>query len=387
MGTRTFRYTFTGSEPAGAVFMTGAVPVFSGTFSVTFTFDGAVGGIWNGTFGLRRAGSPAQNCYGRAIPMAGPDVSFSFQDVVGGGPFPWNCFDWTNLDVGYQANTNRFAAGRELVVSITAVGIDDTNCEFGIEPKPGSEGIHYVTGALITAAGAAITTPWIAPYVATTIGTAVSGGALCSQPPPVLPSPNPTMLLNPAGAAALYLNAILWPYLCQCKAGPGTPVPYPPPNWVQPPGTPPPIEYPVNPVDPCLDLTEVRMKLDQLLRLAGIDLDLDTTMQRWGFPFGYILTRVHDGLTGSGSLTVDRLAGIRIEVTSPPPSLVLEGNPPYLWDAGWVSANDGGGMLIERRVTRTSEEWLPRHFQLCTSVGYFAKPGVTLRISELRPEP
>jgi hypothetical protein len=136
-----------------------------------------------------------------------------------------------------------------------------------------------------------------------------------------------------------------------------------------------------------LDLTEVRAKLDQLLRITGSDRDLDTIMQRWKLPFAFVTGTVHSGLTDSGTIPISRLVGLRVDVTDSTPAGEFEGNPPYLKDQGWLSVSDGGAMLQETRITRGSQDWYPREMQLATVFGFFAKDGVTLTITELLTEP
>jgi hypothetical protein len=94
---------------------------------------------------------------------------------------------------------------------------------------------------------------------------------------------------------------------------------------------------------------------------------------------------VHSGLTGSGNITVSDCIGFRIELTAGTPEATRPGNPTYLWDVGWASINDGGAMLQETRVTRSSYEWFPVAATLGTSFGYFANPGLTLQMTELLP--
>jgi hypothetical protein len=386
MGTRTVTYTFTGAEPLGAPFFTAPIPVFSGPFTLSWSVNGTAGIIWNGTFTLGK-GTPVLGCWGYTPSLAQFQSSSGYSDVVGGGPFTWHCFDWELFQVGYQFNTQRFGAGRMLTFSITAAGIDEVTCAYGTEVIDTNVLAVIVDAALVTAATAAINKSWIGTLLATTLGLTVDKSVLCGTGPAVLPTPQITDLVNPGGLAVRYLFAVLWPYFCRCRAGTPAPVPPPLPVWTEPAGWPPPPTYPVNPTNPCLDLTEVRQKLDLILRQTGIDLELDTAMQRFDVPFGWIGGAHHDNITGSASFTVSRIIGVRIELVSPPPSIQLEGTPPYLWDLGWISASDDGAMLIEMRVTREVADWFPRHMELATRIGVFAKEGVTLRVTELLPEP
>lgn len=132
------------------------------------------------------------------------------------------------------------------------------------------------------------------------------------------------------------------------------------------------LTQPCCPPDPTLDL-----KLTQILNLL-----LQIQPSAGG---GYTRGTVHAGLSGSGSLSVSGLAGLEIVVTtnvSPRPP--LEGNPMYIWDQGWLSASDGGGMLQEQRLTRQHQIWVPREAPTANTWGFFLFPGVVATITELR---
>lgn len=93
---------------------------------------------------------------------------------------------------------------------------------------------------------------------------------------------------------------------------------------------------------------------------------------------------VHAGLVGEGVLAVDQLVGIEVEVTARPGGgLVLPGNPPYLWDIGWMSITNADGMLEEHRITRAAFVWLPKSMELASSWTYTLNPEVEVRVTEL----
>jgi hypothetical protein len=133
--------------------------------------------------------------------------------------------------------------------------------------------------------------------------------------------------------------------------------------------------------DICAALTQLNNKLDILRMEAQL-------LQRWGKPFGYVGGAQHTDLVDAGSIQVDRLLGISVYVTTPPPGApVLPGNPPYLWDCGWMSINDSNGMLEEKRVTRSGFDWFPRDMPLATSFNWALTPGTVITVIEQRPEP
>lgn len=154
-----------------------------------------------------------------------------------------------------------------------------------------------------------------------------------------------------------------------------------PVTYVQPPTLTPPAPQTGCTLDTvCAELFRIEQKINSALATA-------TLLQRWELPFGYMLGAVHSGLTGSGSFAVSRVLGLLLTLTTPPPGgRVLPGNPPYVWDAGWVSINDTSGMLEEKRVTRSGYVWLPGAAALATSFNYALDPGVVLRVQELEAE-
>lgn len=116
--------------------------------------------------------------------------------------------------------------------------------------------------------------------------------------------------------------------------------------------------------------------------------DIVRAMQRYRVPFATITGTAHVGLTGSGTVPVTSICGVRVSVTAfPGTNQQLPGNPPYIKDLGWMSVDDGGGMLQEKRITQQTFEWYPPQCQLATSLNYDFFPGVTVTLTELLPEP
>jgi hypothetical protein len=99
----------------------------------------------------------------------------------------------------------------------------------------------------------------------------------------------------------------------------------------------------------------------------------------------YTKSTVHAGLSGAASLSVSNLAGVLVDITTQPAGRTGEGNPPYLYDMGWLSILTSDGMIDEKRLTRTQQLWLPRHMPLALTFGYYLNPGVVATITELTP--
>lgn len=115
--------------------------------------------------------------------------------------------------------------------------------------------------------------------------------------------------------------------------------------------------------------------------------DTVIAMQRNYAPFGYVVGAAHSGLTGSGSVPVSRLLGVKVVITAAPPQLgILPGNPSYVKDQGWVSVSEVDGMIQERRVSQSQFTWFPQMMPLADHINYQFFPGVTATITELKPE-
>jgi hypothetical protein len=125
----------------------------------------------------------------------------------------------------------------------------------------------------------------------------------------------------------------------------------------------------------------MQQKLDTLAGMVQL-------LQRWGKPFGYVTGATYANLSGEGSTPVSRLLGMSLYVVDRPEGgFFLPGNPPYLWDMGWVTINDANGMLAQLRITRDGDTWFPDQMPLATSFNWFLNPGVKLTAIETRVEP
>lgn len=132
------------------------------------------------------------------------------------------------------------------------------------------------------------------------------------------------------------------------------------------------------------DLCTAVRQLDQ--RLTQI-YNLVTIIQRHSVPFAYVPGAVHSGLTGTGSFAISGLLGLRVQLSSTHPGEpILPGNPPYLWDQGWLSVNDSNGLLEEKRLTRTGMEWFPKFCETATSFNWSVAAGVVMVVTELEAE-
>lgn len=133
------------------------------------------------------------------------------------------------------------------------------------------------------------------------------------------------------------------------------------------------LDEPCCPPDPLL--------VQLLVQIKG---ELDELLGRGTGATGYARGTRHASLVGTGSLSVSRVVGILIEVTSGVPTTpILGGNPPYQWDLGFMTMLTGDGMILERRLTRSAQLWLDPSWALATQVGWFLHPGVVITLTEL----
>ena len=177
-------------------------------------------------------------------------------------------------------------------------------------------------------------------------------------------------------------QAAAWHYLCQCTPGTPPPTPYPLPDPTRPTGWPDRPTYSCSDTDVCATLQQVLQRLDQLSNAVARTANRVDSLQRYNFPLSYIVGADHPGLTGSGTIPIERLAGVRLSVTSYPGGRVLVGTPPYQWDLGWCSVSDGGGLLLEHRISQLQTDWFPPHMPLASTFGYWLYPGVVVDMNQ-----
>jgi hypothetical protein len=141
------------------------------------------------------------------------------------------------------------------------------------------------------------------------------------------------------------------------------------------------LAVPVSPSDPGGCCAETQGLLYQIYNLL-------TIQQRFTAPFAYIRHTEHSGLAGGGTLDVQGLVGLQIQVTTLPDYLGRDdGTPMHLFDGGWVSIGTEDGYSDFRRVDGVASVWLPPSMPAATVVAYSVPPGVVLRITELQAEP
>jgi len=111
------------------------------------------------------------------------------------------------------------------------------------------------------------------------------------------------------------------------------------------------------------------------------------TLQRFALPFAYVRGPARSGLTLTGSAALGRSVGLLVDVTTfPAGNKQFVGQPPYIFDLGWVSVLTPDGLIDEMRLTREHTTWLSKLIPSSTIVGWGLRDGVTITITELHAE-
>lgn len=116
-------------------------------------------------------------------------------------------------------------------------------------------------------------------------------------------------------------------------------------------------------------------------------LSVVTVHQRYGRPFALVPGPSHTGATGTGSAAIPKCVGIAVTITArPADKKTAAGNPTYVYDLGWCSVSEVGGMLQERRIMQEQFVWLPEQCQVADHFNWYLQPGVTMTWQELYAE-
>jgi hypothetical protein len=261
-------------------------------------------------------------------------------------------------------------------------------CTYGTRLKPLSQFIYYLTPGLIDAWLTSLGAVWLAPLFTAWWFTALDTQELCRSGPPdvsFLTSTDPAHMSS--SQILTLLKAVAWSQNCECVPGSPDPTPYPPPTFVQPPGWVLPVLPSCANSDICSMLTQLYAGIAALgNNLGRLRTELEV-MQRYSTPFAYIPGANHSDLSGDGSFAIPRCIGVQVTVTTRPATHVSPGNPPYIYNLGWVAVNTSGGLVREHRVSRDLDVWIPTDMQLATVLTFHFNPGVVCSVQELYAEP
>jgi hypothetical protein len=117
-------------------------------------------------------------------------------------------------------------------------------------------------------------------------------------------------------------------------------------------------------------------------------LDAVTLLQRQLAPFAYISSTAHAGLSGAGSIAVQGLLGVKVDVTTIPTPLGREGtNPTEYFDMGFITFGTADGWPTSLRIDHSPALLMPPRASVYTDLEYDLHPGVVVTITELLREP
>jgi len=112
-----------------------------------------------------------------------------------------------------------------------------------------------------------------------------------------------------------------------------------------------------------------------------------TLIQRQTAPFAYISGSVHAGLTGTGTVSVQGILGVLLNVSIPGRAGAVAGTPETRFDVGWINFGTADGFGDRKFIQSDSQVVFPTVNGLWTLVGYSLLPGVTMTITDLVREP
>lgn len=220
------------------------------------------------------------------------------------------------------------------------------------------------------------------------VGTAVDLSQLCQTPPGTMPVVNAELATWSYDEQLRFMKVVMWFTFCQCVPGTPAPTPFPVPVIEPGPNVPQLPTFPCDPADLCASIAAIRNTLFQVQQVVGQIAEATQLVQRYEVPFAYVLGAVHSNLVDQGGFALPRSVGLAITVTVVPEGQrALEGNPPYLWDLGWLAILDANGTIAEKRLSQQQFVWLHDAFPTATRFQYWLHPGVGVRVQELYAEP
>jgi hypothetical protein len=116
-------------------------------------------------------------------------------------------------------------------------------------------------------------------------------------------------------------------------------------------------------------------------------LSLVTLFQRQAVPFAYIEGATHSSLTGTGSLTVQGLLGVKVQSHSIPSDAGRDpGTPENVWLDSWINWGNADGFTPRELISTDSHLSIPAAAGQFTTIGYTLRPGLTIDVVELKRE-
>src|SRR5215475_7334449 len=197
MGTRTYTYTWPGSQPSNTVLLSVALPAFTGSYTITQTVDVAFNGILNFKYQFYKSSTSTVNREQTNSFNSGSLTAGTINGTVGSPAGSWTGtdFDTFRYLAGTTSATNQ--AGKTVTITLSGANVPDPNpCVYGTHPSSSAPAIAFVTDATIAAACTLIGAPWLAVLFAPLIGYALDTGVLCGSGPPAMPTITNSDLLS-----------------------------------------------------------------------------------------------------------------------------------------------------------------------------------------------
>lgn len=106
-------------------------------------------------------------------------------------------------------------------------------------------------------------------------------------------------------------------------------------------------------------------------------------VQRQLAPFSYVASTAHTGISGNGTLSVQGLIGLKVDITTLPSRAGAEfGDPIVYWDLGWINLGTADGFGPRQFISSDPTLLFPISGAI-TVVGYSIPADVTVTITEL----
>jgi hypothetical protein len=262
-----------------------------------------------------------------------------------------------------------------------------TYCAYGSREKTGLPSIVLNTLDTVAQILGTIGAGWAVTAFYPVIGRPLDITGLCNLPPGQLPAINNTIWQATPDELMQILRASAWYTYCECSPGTPPPVPFPVPVTTPPANIPTQPTFPCDPAQLCIALQDIRQQQYYLSAAVGQVLQLVTVTQRYELPFAYVNGAVHSGLTSEGGFAVPRIVGLLVVVTQVPEGqTALRGNPPYLFDLGWLAILDANGLIAEKRLVQQQFVWLAEGMPTATRFQWSLFGGVEIQVTELYAE-
>jgi len=417
VGSISFTYTATGTEGRPAQYLYVPMQNWTGAWTLGVHLSTPAAALQNFAYRFVRD-ADATACWSDSVSFNAGTSDQGRAWTVGVPGFSWPCGNWDHIYFGIDTALGNPPAGQVFTLTFTGSGIlpSSGDCAYGTEKKEPLGSILELAPSTIPL----LLPPlggWAIPaiIVAGNVG-AIALNTLCAGPPnaPQTIAESDWTTFEPPFHISTAVRKVsmnfrneLWQRFCQCKpAGSGQPPPNQPAQvvWIKP-------TYYVTTINNTVSNTDIANTLNLLLQIqyghtyisntnTVINEDNSTTINEINVTVNDInatLAELHQcvcpdythgtvrtDLVGSGVNTAVELAGLEVEITNRPAGgLELEGQPPYLWNMGWLSIMNADGMLDEKRLTRETQVWLPPRMGLATHWTYTLRPGVVITATEL----